>query len=484
MNLKDHNRFNSDFLDGKHASNSANNVPVLDENAKIPLDQLPTGITKDTVSLGNHKHDDIYYTEEEMDEILTTSETNINTNMNSAISDSKTEVLGNVSNNYVTAKDYNDFKSNISSQISQTETDMDTKISNVSKTVDSLNEQLKNFKGALGNNIQTSGGSINIGSSNSSTDINVNDNGMSFTNNNQEVAYISNQQMTMTDAVIRNSLALGNFKFVPKTTGNTSLVWDDMGNLCYYDTSYWNQTNANYPIGSIYFREKPVHGQLYTIELCASLGPSLNHWTIYNSGGSVNVVDIEHWRFENGVAKKSFIWIDTMVADWDNQTYTADNTYMAIYPMPNIDNRPASTLTYAKLYKGDNLWRDNGNLLRFNNLFDYPKGTKNAGYNLVANRDDYYVYTDMYCYLEAGVEYKFSCEVDGEEGNWGGGTEDTVQAYLVNKDNPNGLIHKEINPTSTFTVDTSTRWWLRLDVNKNGCSHWFSNLWITKVEEV
>ena len=79
MNLKDHNRFNSDFLDGKHASNSANNVPVLDENAKIPLDQLPTGITKDTVSLGNHKHDDIYYTEEEMDEILTTSETNINT---------------------------------------------------------------------------------------------------------------------------------------------------------------------------------------------------------------------------------------------------------------------------------------------------------------------------------------------------------------------------------------------------------------------
>ena len=60
MNLKDHNRFNSDFLDGKHASNSANNVPVLDENAKIPLDQLPTGITKDTVSLGNHKHDDIY----------------------------------------------------------------------------------------------------------------------------------------------------------------------------------------------------------------------------------------------------------------------------------------------------------------------------------------------------------------------------------------------------------------------------------------
>ena len=322
---------------------------------------------------------------------------------------------------------------------------------------------------------------IDIGKSNSPFSVNISNQRMSFKEEGTEVAYVSNKEMRITDAVIENSMVLGNFKFIPRITGNTSLIWDDMGNLCNYDTSYWNQTNANYPTASIYFREKPVHGQLYTIEMCASLGASLNHWTIYNSGGSVNVVDIEPWRFENGVAKKSFIWIDTMVADWDNQTYTADNTYMAIYPMPNINNRPASTLTYAKLYKGDDLWRDNGNLLRFNNLFDYPKGTKNAGYWLQATKDDYYVHTDMYCYLEAGVEYKFSCEVDGEEGNWSGGTEDTVQAYLMNKDNPDNWIYKEINPTSTFTVNTSTRWWLRLDVNKNGCSHWFSNIWITKV---
>lgn len=41
--LKDLNDFNSDMLDGKHAANSANNVAVLDSNAKYPLAQLPTG---------------------------------------------------------------------------------------------------------------------------------------------------------------------------------------------------------------------------------------------------------------------------------------------------------------------------------------------------------------------------------------------------------------------------------------------------------
>ena len=56
MFLKDLNKFNSDFLDGKHAGNSAGSVPILDSNAKLPLTQIPTGSTKDTVSLGNHTH--------------------------------------------------------------------------------------------------------------------------------------------------------------------------------------------------------------------------------------------------------------------------------------------------------------------------------------------------------------------------------------------------------------------------------------------
>ena len=56
MFLKDLNKFNSDFLDGKHASNSGGSVPILDSNAKLPLAQIPTGSTKNTVSLGNHTH--------------------------------------------------------------------------------------------------------------------------------------------------------------------------------------------------------------------------------------------------------------------------------------------------------------------------------------------------------------------------------------------------------------------------------------------
>lgn len=51
---------NADLLDGKHASNTANNVPVLDSSAKIPIAQIPTGTSSTTVSLGNHNHDSSY----------------------------------------------------------------------------------------------------------------------------------------------------------------------------------------------------------------------------------------------------------------------------------------------------------------------------------------------------------------------------------------------------------------------------------------
>ena len=423
---------------------------------------------------------------EDMEDYTNTIANNLNNTFNSNISSSinkaKTDTLNEVADKYVTNKDYEEFKTMTSSSIEQTSNDVTIKFNTTTQNIQSVGGELAQFKESMQTNIRLHEDGISIGKTDNPFSVDITNQKMSFKDQGTEVAYISNQEMRITDAIVENALTLGNFKFIPRLTGNISLIWDDMGNMCYYDTSYCNMTNDSYPTANVYFREKPVPGELYTIEICASLGPGLNYWGIYNTNGSVSVNLVEYWRFAAGIAKKSFIWVDSNTYP-DGNVYTGDNTFMQLYAMPYIpEGRPASTVTYAKLFKGDALWKDNGNLLRFNNIFDYPTGTTNAGLQLIATRDDYYIYTEMYCYLEAGVEYKFSCEVDGGEGNWGGSSsEDTVQAFLMNQDDPDAWIYKEINPTSTFTVDVSTRYWLRLDVNKNGCSHWFSNLWITKV---
>ena len=227
MNLKDHNKFNSDFLDGKHASNSANNVPVLDENAKIPLDQLPTGITKDTVSLGNHKHDDVYYTETEMDEMIAILEENTNTNINSAISDAKNEVLTEVDDGYVSKTVYNDFESNTTLQLDEMVNSTDSRFTEVNENINSLNEQLEQYKSTMGESIRSDGNTINIGDSNNSSFISIGDGKISFIGNNQEAISMTGNEVLITHVRIQDSVRIGNFKFIPRSMGGLSFKFSD-----------------------------------------------------------------------------------------------------------------------------------------------------------------------------------------------------------------------------------------------------------------
>ena len=388
--------------------------------------------------------------------------------------------MANVEENYAPKKDYEEFKKTTSSAIEQTNKDVTIKFNTTTENIQSVSGELSTFKNSVESNINFSSDGIKISKSNSPFSVDIGNSKMSFREAGVEVSYISNQEMNITDAVVENSLTLGNFKFIPRVTGNMSLIWDDHGNMISYNTSYANKTNPDYPTHIGRFDIKPVAGELYTIELCASLGSTASYWGIYNSGGDVTVGKLEYWEFLNGIAKKSFFWIDTMSYDGTNWI-TADNTGLHLYPMPYVAGRANSTVTYVKMYKGDSLWKDNGNYLRFNNIYDDSKG-----YQVLATKDDYYRNTDMYSYLEAGVEYVFKCDVDlykgGTTATWGSAdtATDTIQAFLVNKDNPDQWVYKEIMPGESFTVDTTTRWWLRLDTNKNGSEHWFSNIWITK----
>ena len=418
--------------------------------------------------------------EEYTNSAISSSENALNNNISSAISNATDNILNNISDNYTAKSDYEEFKKTTSSAIEQTNKDVTIKFNTTTENIQSVSGELSTFKNSVESNINFSSDGIKISKSNSPFSVDIGNSKMSFREAGVEVSYISNQEMNITDAVVENSLTLGNFKFIPRVTGNMSVIWDDHGNMISYNTSYANKTNPDYPTHMGSFDIKPVAGELYTIELCASLGSTASYWGIYNSGGDVTVGKLEYWEFHNGIAKKSFFWIDTMSYDGTNWI-TANNTGLHLYPMPYVNGRANSTVTYVKMYKGDSLWKDNGNYLRFNNIYDDSKG-----YQVLATKDDYYRNTDMYSYLEAGVEYVFKCDVDlykgGTTATWGSAdtATDTIQAFLVNKDNPDQWVYKEIVPGESFTVDTTTRWWLRLDTNKNGSEHWFSNIWITK----
>lgn len=65
---------------------------------------------------------------------------------------------------------------------------------------------------------------LEIGESTSPLILRLNNDRMSFIENGQEVAYISDRNLYVTDAHFLNSLRLGSFAFVPRQNGNLSLV--------------------------------------------------------------------------------------------------------------------------------------------------------------------------------------------------------------------------------------------------------------------
>lgn len=132
-----------------------------------------------------------------------------------------------VSETYTTKTDLEavqrDFQTSITqnaSEIRMDFTDITDKISNnVAMNQQTLEEYIR-FKGAL----------IELGKVGNAFTAELSNDKLSFKERGQEIAYISNQSLTITNAEIRYKLSLGAqdrgwFDFIPRDSGNLSIVW-------------------------------------------------------------------------------------------------------------------------------------------------------------------------------------------------------------------------------------------------------------------
>ena len=153
------------------------------------------------------------------------AEEGINTNIASSVEDAKGEILNNITNNYVDKDTYAQFTSSVSSSFEQTTSDMEMKFTTVSEGLTQVNNSLESYKETVSTNIRFSEDGMEIGKTDSPFGVSISNEKMSFTENNAEIAYISNQEMLITDANITNSLKIGHYKFIPRSNGNLSLIW-------------------------------------------------------------------------------------------------------------------------------------------------------------------------------------------------------------------------------------------------------------------
>lgn len=416
-----------------------------------------------------------YATITDTNEAMSGLESTLNNNINSSVDKAKDDTLAEVDGKYVNKNTYEEFTKVTSSSIEQTNNSVNIKFENTTSQISNVSGELKEFKNAVATNINFSENGIDIGKNDSQFSVNISNDKMSFKDDGEEVAYVSNQEMLITDANIESSLRLGAFKFIPRTNGNTSLIWDDRGNMLNYWQCYPNATNANYPTASAHFSVKPVSGTVYTIELSGILAPSAAHWGIYNSGGYVCPAHLGKWEYRKGVWKKSFVWYDVGM-DGD---HPASNERIEIYPIGRTDTSQNSTVNWVKIYYGDDYWSDKNNLFRYNN-----NTTSGFAYSVWASSNYGTEHLGVYGYLETGKTYKFTCNVDCD--NWGkDSSTDKVYVTLFMRNIYNVNIEENkveiLQNGAEFTVAKGGRYWVSITACKQGMTHNFTNI---RVQEV
>ena len=129
-----------------------------------------------------------------------------------------TQAVSQITQDLVNQTDFNNFSDSVYQDIQASEYKME-------KYAD---DQLEAYKQEVSHYLTFNGEEgLIIGAQNSTFKTNLTNNKLSFIDNNIEVAYVSNEEFNITNGKIINKLQIGKFKFVPRTNGNLSIIWEE-----------------------------------------------------------------------------------------------------------------------------------------------------------------------------------------------------------------------------------------------------------------
>lgn len=157
--------------------------------------------------------------EDELNEIRQEVQTNI-----TSIQQNQEEILMTALQEYVSTGDFDTFKQTVSTQFQQTADAFNFNFNNVTSQINTINGTTQAQFQEISKYIRFENGNIILGEAGNEITLKIENDRISFLQNNSEVAYLSNNKLVVTDGEFLNSLIIGNFAWKPRENGNLSLV--------------------------------------------------------------------------------------------------------------------------------------------------------------------------------------------------------------------------------------------------------------------
>lgn len=168
---------------------------------------------------------------EDVEFLISNTETLINDNIDKAITEASKEILDTVSKDYAASKDIDDFKQTVTANFQQTNGQINMQFETAQRYTAEVDGKLEEFQNNFATNIRFSEDGINLGKTNSPFSANLDNEKLAFKQGDTEIAYISNNKMYITQAHIKEDFKFGNtngtFSWVIGESGNLSLKWSE-----------------------------------------------------------------------------------------------------------------------------------------------------------------------------------------------------------------------------------------------------------------
>lgn len=142
-----------------------------------------------------------------------------------SIEQNQEEILMTALKDYTSKTEFEAYQETVSTEFRQTAEDFSFNFDNLTTQINTINGTTQEQIQEIHKYIRFEDGNIILGESGSELTLKIENDRIAFIQNNNEVAYFSNNKLNVTDGEFLNSLTIGNFAFKPRNNGNLSLLY-------------------------------------------------------------------------------------------------------------------------------------------------------------------------------------------------------------------------------------------------------------------
>lgn len=175
----------------------------------------------------------------DLEKRLEKAEDDLTQNITDSIGSATKDILDDVAENYTDKKQFETLSETVESKFEQTSSDITASFTSSKEYTDVVDGKLQKFQETVGTHIRFSEEGIDLGKTNSPFTATLDNTKLAFKQDDEEVAYISNNKMHITHAEIKDTLRIGKenssstakdggfFTWVQGSKGNLSLKWSE-----------------------------------------------------------------------------------------------------------------------------------------------------------------------------------------------------------------------------------------------------------------